>query len=372
MKYAVLLLILVGFIGFAYASHNDTLHSDVNTTEEHYEIEIMGLKDEYVIGEQYSFYFVISGYGDECARINVSYPDENGRLNGWGSEPLCDPNSVMYDFETKYVNQQEHFGNIVISNPGTYTVTVTFDRPNKYFPTISAKEFRVVESIDEDSYKLPLPLKQFRTGIATYEIQCKDNLVLIEKHDGSPACVKPVTKQHLIDRNWGETKSLYEIEHNPKLIKQNIIRIEDGLVSLYPENMCASVTLDLPTEEDIQRYASDEKGLGDVIILQITDEDMKEIPIIQELIYGVHSIEFPYNKHSSADLDGLTFVEYEFFLMEKAIEKYGDSQRDYFIQLDNDYEKRFTDPAKQGFINHFESPVIVYNDAAYSVSGTNF
>jgi len=58
--------------------------------------------------------------------------------------------------------------------------------------------------------------------------------------------------------------------------------------------------------------------------------------------------------------------------MEKAIEKYGGISGDYFIQLDNDYEQRFTNPAKQGFTNHFESPVIVYNGSAYSVSGTNF
>ena len=218
----------------------------------------------------------------------------------------------------------------------------------------------------------PSPLKQISSGLSVDEVRCKEPLILLTKHDGSPVCVKPVTKQHLIDRNWAETKSLEEIKHNHNLIKQNIIRIEDGFISLYPENMCASITLDLPTEEDIQRYTNDEKGLKDGIILQITAEDLKEIPNIQELIYAVHSIEFPYNKYSSAQLDGLTFVEYEFFLMEKAMKKYGDSQGDYFIKLDKDYEERFSNPVKQGFTNHFEAPVIVYNDNAYSISGTNF
>jgi len=143
-------------------------------------------------------------------------------------------------------------------------------------------------------------------------------------------------------------------------------------MSLHPENMCASLALELPTDEDIQRYTNDEQGLKDNIILQITSEDLKEIPDIHELIYAVNSIEFPYNKHSSVNLDGLTFVEYEFFLMEKAIKKYDDSQEDYFIKLDKDYEERFTNPEKQGFTNHFEAPVIIYNDDAYSVSSTNF
>jgi len=68
----------------------------------------------------------------------------------------------------------------------------------------------------------------------------------------------------------------------------------------------------------------------------------------------------------------MTFVEYELFLMDKSMKKYGDSKRDYFKQLDSDYEERFTNPAKQGFTNHFEAPVILYNDDAYSVSGTYF
>ena len=136
--------------------------------------------------------------------------------------------------------------------------------------------------------------------------------------------------------------------------------------------MCASLTLDLPTKQDIQRYTNDEKGLKDAIILQITSEDLKEIPDIQELIYAVNSIEFPYNKHSSVYLDGLTFVEYEFFLMEKAMKKYGDSQEDYFTKLDKDYEERFTNPAKQGFTNHFVAPNIIYNDSVYSIDGVYF
>jgi hypothetical protein len=84
------------------------------------------------------------------------------------------------------------------------------------------------------------PLKQFKSGVSINEIKCKDNLVLVQKHDGFPACVKPVTKQNLIDRGWAYTYSLDEIQNNPDLIKQNIIRIEDGRISLYPENMCAS------------------------------------------------------------------------------------------------------------------------------------
>ena len=49
------------------------------------------------------------------------------------------------------------------------------------------------------------PLKQFKSGIATDEIQCKENLALIQKHDGSPACVTSDTKTKLIEREWTES-----------------------------------------------------------------------------------------------------------------------------------------------------------------------
>jgi len=68
----------------------------------------------------------------------------------------------------------------------------------------------ISESFAEDDSKHNLleknvkayPLKQSLLGVPVFEIQCKDNLVLIQKYDGSPACVKPETKQKLIERGW--------------------------------------------------------------------------------------------------------------------------------------------------------------------------
>jgi len=216
------------------------------------------------------------------------------------------------------------------------------------------------------------PLKQFKLGVVNDKIQCRESLILVTKHDDSPACVKSVTKQHLMDRGWAEPASFDEIKNNPELLKQNIIRIEDGRISLYPENTCASINVEFLADQDIQRYKNDDRGLNEDNILQITSNDFNEIPIVGELIFSINLLEFPYNQYSSAYLDGLTFVEYEFFLMERAIEKYGDSQENYFIKLDKDYEERFSNPAKQGFTNTFEAPSIVYHNKTYSVGGTMF
>lgn len=69
---------------------------------------------------------------------------------------------------------------------------------------------------------LDSPLKQFKAGISVGEIQCKPDLVLIQKHDGSPACVKLDSIPKLIDRKW--------IGH---ISPQNIGALGLGYVSLY-------------------------------------------------------------------------------------------------------------------------------------------
>jgi hypothetical protein len=291
------------------------------------------------------------GKSELDASFNLVVLNERGEQVAFKKLSIALDGSYTFPFQNK--------GDLGI--PGNYSWEITFENGGM------GGEFVVVAD-----QKRWTPLKQFNSGIPFDEIQCKDSLVLIQKFDGSPACVKSVTKQHLMDRGWAEQVSFDKIKSNPELMKQNIIRIEDGRISLYPENTCASISLFLPTEKEIQRYKNDEKGLNESNTLQITSGDFNEIPIIEELIYAVNTLEFPYNKYSSADLDGLTFVEYEFFLMEKAIEKYGGSQKDYFIKLDNDYKERFANPAKQGFTNTFEAPLIVYNNQTYSVGSTVF
>lgn len=66
------------------------------------------------------------------------------------------------------------------------------------------KNYSVV-TLDRTVYPVPWdlsPLKQFKSGISLDDIQCKNNLVLIQKHDGSPVCVTSETKQKLIERGW--------------------------------------------------------------------------------------------------------------------------------------------------------------------------
>ena len=237
MKYFLIFLILIGFSGFAFAIDEEITHSMISN-EEHYEIEILGLKDEYTIGEEYSFYFVISGYGHSCANHQVSYPDEHGNIMHVGAEVLCAPEKSMHEFKINSLDQRGNLGNTGIKKTGTYTVTVTFEKPNKYYPTTVSKEFRVVGSIAENFNKLS-PLKQIKLGIATDKIRCNEGLKFILKYDATPACIKFESIPKLAERGWiSETdehsflalKKVSEscINDSPKQRMANPLRYSNG------------------------------------------------------------------------------------------------------------------------------------------------
>ena len=61
---------------------------------------------------------------------------------------------------------------------------------------------QILGQFEYSSGKAVPPLKQMRQGIPLSNIVCNNDLVLIKKYDGNPSCVKPETKQKLIERGW--------------------------------------------------------------------------------------------------------------------------------------------------------------------------
>ena len=60
-------------------------------------------------------------------------------------------------------------------------------------------------STRSDSLSIMSPLKQFKSGVASKDVQCKESLQLVIKvKDGSPACVKPDDAYILIYRGWAK------------------------------------------------------------------------------------------------------------------------------------------------------------------------
>ncbi len=112
--------------------------------DEHYTIEITGMKDIYRIGEQYDFSYIISGYGYSCGSKEVNFPDQDGNIVGLISSSSCIAGVPMKDFVFDIQNERgTTYGHVKLKNPGTYNVTITFDRPSQDFPTTAIKEFRV-------------------------------------------------------------------------------------------------------------------------------------------------------------------------------------------------------------------------------------
>jgi len=134
---------------------NDVINTEPESTpppeppfdsKEHYAIEITGLKDVYIVGERYDFSYILSGYGHPCGGKTVTFPDSNGDTIGSASSASCIANLPMgmfvFDIQKEYGTT---YGHVELKNPGTYTVTVTFDKPSQSFPTTVSQEFRVVE-----------------------------------------------------------------------------------------------------------------------------------------------------------------------------------------------------------------------------------
>ena len=120
--------------------------------KEHYDIEITGLKDVYLVGEPYSFSYTISGYGYACASQEITYPDENGNTLRTVIDADCRSGAPKTNFII-YSENNANIKPIEIQNPGRYNVGVLFEKspPSHIEPTQSGKEFHVVEKICNDS-----------------------------------------------------------------------------------------------------------------------------------------------------------------------------------------------------------------------------
>ncbi len=62
----------------------------------------------------------------------------------------------------------------------------------------------LVEAAHEEEYSGLPPLQQVKSGVASEDVLCDSGMELILKNsNGSPACVKPVTAERLIQLGWG-------------------------------------------------------------------------------------------------------------------------------------------------------------------------
>lgn len=203
------------------------------------------MSDFYSLGEEFEIKFEKTTrqpcQSYEISLMNQGIPESKIT---YGREPLCAiPGPVEpYLFNAKF-EKLEFFDKV-----GTYIIQVTFDEQT-ITKTITIVDGELYSEPEQDrpvydncgpgtelqdgiciikeqvndtnssekwtnSYqKVIPPLEQFNSGIPFNEIQCKDDFVLIQKYDGTPACVTFKTKEKLIERGWATGKS-WTISHD--------------------------------------------------------------------------------------------------------------------------------------------------------------
>ncbi len=94
------------------------------------------------------------------------------------------------------------------------------------------------------------PLKQFKNGISYIEIKCTNGLELIQKHDGTPACVTHQTAFELINRGW---------------VSDIIILVQSRILTLDPQDAASSYMDRItPTLDDFKNILSQPYDIDDI------------------------------------------------------------------------------------------------------------
>ncbi|MFB5606189.1 MAG: hypothetical protein ACE5R7_07870, partial [Nitrosarchaeum sp.] len=186
MKFFLIFLVLIGFIGIVFASDNQIIHT------EHYQPNVELLPDNIVqYGESFTIHAWLPMYDDKPDELQYFVDVLDSDNNQIDSTLWFAKEDFVYEFDTTHVAYN-------ITKSGTYFIKIEkadqLQRTGSFYNTL---EFKINFPSDYLS-----PLKQFKSGIPINQIQCKDSLFLIQKYDGSPACVKPETAPKLMQRGW--------------------------------------------------------------------------------------------------------------------------------------------------------------------------
>ena len=66
-------IVIIAIVVFGMSMDSDTKSSNFQNNNEHYTIEIVGLKNTYFVGESFDFSYVISGFGHSCGGKEVTF-----------------------------------------------------------------------------------------------------------------------------------------------------------------------------------------------------------------------------------------------------------------------------------------------------------
>ena len=140
----------------------------------------------------------ISSYGEHDVNLDVEIPRSmlDPKTNGKDSQffILRDGDEIDYD-EIPY---QDYRKLSMLFPPNTDKIEII----HAFVLVLKPPMCKVADSPPYSSI-LP-PLKQFKSGIPTNEVQCRDELtMLLSPKDSRPVCVTEETAEKLTHRNWG-------------------------------------------------------------------------------------------------------------------------------------------------------------------------
>ena len=176
--------------------------------------KFVGFQYANILGEPIKFVLERIGQ-DNCYPYDVEIIDDHGKLVvGFGTESSCSQNEDPIFVSSKIEIGYNKDSPIIIEKPGNYTIKVNVDGISIEKEFAVRKNFSGV-TLDRTFYPVlwaDSPLKQFKSGVSIDDIQCKENLVLIQKHDGSPACVNPYSIHKLFEREWMNSSNISQFK----------------------------------------------------------------------------------------------------------------------------------------------------------------
>lgn len=318
---------MVGFSGTAFADSgqhinqwlNDITADNVPTRLEGdgYVIVVNQVldKSEYKVGDTISVRPELINIGNKTVTIQHLTPlfqtlvkNQNGSIV-WPSigtaytlrsdKIALEPHKPISD-ESNGILQHAH--PIILRDAGKYAVISSayfgiYDindiSPPMYTIKTEPLGITVLPDYSLDAYKLS-PLKQFKSGIPIYEIQCKEGFaVAIKKSNGNPGCVKHETLEKLRERGWAESlgdivfqrPSQSKLESDDTLSESNYVphspRCGSGVVPYIPDNW-----------QTTGMHPSDEtwEALGNYLMKQEFYKELQQRNIVFEpACFGVYT-----------------------------------------------------------------------------------
>ena len=220
--------------------------------------------------------------------------------------------------------------------PGKYSYEIQFG------PDTMNGEF-----IIEVNPNLSAPLKQFRSGISISEIKCKENLQLVPKNNGNPACVKPSTVQKLIERGWAMlTLPPGEIPFGIEIPKPKNLTME-----VISSDWCSGLSLDKIPPNGLTKR-NDWFGAS-ALIMTIGEEELSKVPHLKEMINEM--------KNST----GFITHEFDENVIVKQISGSGVEHSKIFDWLKENFEKQYAPRGDGSFSSFFQ-----YNGDIYAIHFT--